>query len=69
MNETLLSLATSHLRDACLVKSFANTTFAESVSVHNIICQWVTETTAEKEQWVLAAATILTASIRLSQER
>ena len=69
MNNTALSLAVSHLRDACLVKTFGDSTSPESVSVHNIICQWIFETTADKESWVPAAAATVTAGIRRSQER
>ncbi|KAK4031373.1 hypothetical protein C8A01DRAFT_21392, partial [Parachaetomium inaequale] len=64
-----LDLAVSHLRNTCLVKPVSNATSPDAVSVHNIICQWVFETTAEKELWILAAAATVSASVRLSQER
>ena len=68
-NNISLLLAISHLRDTCLVKTFGNAMSPESISVHNIICQWVFETTPEKEPWILAAAATLSAGARLSQER
>lgn len=63
-----LSLALGHLSDACLVKNIGNQVFPESISAHNITCQWIFETTVEKEQWVLAAALVLSVYSVTSQE-
>jgi hypothetical protein len=68
IDDFLLSLAISHLSNACLIKNTGKRVSSKSVSVHNIICQWIFETTAEKEQWVLAAALILSAHTLISQE-
>ncbi|KAH6634743.1 hypothetical protein B0J18DRAFT_406351 [Chaetomium sp. MPI-SDFR-AT-0129] len=67
-NNISLLLAVSHLRDACLVKAFGDARSPESISVHNIICQWLFEAVSEKEPWILAAAETLSASACLSQE-
>ncbi|PWI64506.1 hypothetical protein PCL_09587 [Purpureocillium lilacinum] len=67
-DDILLSLAVSHLSDTCLVKTTGNPMTVESVSVHNIVCQWIFETTAEKDQWILAAAAQLSAHALVSQK-
>ena len=64
----LLSLAVSHLSNACLVKNSGNRESPESVSVHKVVCQWVFENTAEKEQWALAAALTFSVYSLVSQE-
>ncbi|KAH8881765.1 TPR-like protein [Thozetella sp. PMI_491] len=68
-DDIALSLALSHLSDACMVKSTSNRASPESVSAHNIICQWVFETTAEKGQWALAAALTLSTFSLTFQEK
>ncbi len=68
-DNVLLLLAVSHLRDICLVKTVGSAMPPEAVSVHNIICQWVFETTVEKEPWILASAAVVSASIHLLRER
>lgn len=68
-NNISLHLAISHLRDACLFKTFGNATFPEFILVPNIICQRVVEATPEKEPWILAAAVTLTANYCASVTR
>lgn len=68
-NNISFLLAINHLRGACLVKTFGDAVSPESISVHNIFCQFVIEATPEKEPWILAAAATLSAGALLSQER
>lgn len=68
-DESSLKRAVSHLSNACLIRTINSPASSESVTMHNIICQWIVETVVEKDQWILLAASRLSTYTLLSQER